>query len=82
VALVRTDVLEERIASIYRKNQHARNVSTVPNSRTLFTLMMEAICSSETSVLTRATLRQIPEDGILQTVVKFISLARLKFSAF
>jgi hypothetical protein len=32
----------------------------------LFTLMMEAIRSSETSVLTRATLRHIPEHDILQ----------------
>jgi hypothetical protein len=29
--------------------------------------MMEAICSSETSNLTRATQRNIPEDGILHS---------------
>jgi hypothetical protein len=31
------------------------------------TLMMEAACTSETSELTRATLRYIPEDGILHS---------------
>jgi hypothetical protein len=36
-----------------------------PSSFILFTMMMKATRSTETSVLTRATLRHIPEDGIL-----------------
>jgi hypothetical protein len=38
--------------------------NVVPSSPILVTLMMEALRSFETSFLTRATWRNIPEDGI------------------
>jgi hypothetical protein len=59
VALVRTDVLEELSASIIKVTRIRELVTAnvVPSSPILVTLMMEALSSSETSVLTRATRR-------------------------
>jgi hypothetical protein len=41
--------------------------NVVPNSQILVTLMMEALSSSYTSVLTRVTGRNIPEDDLLHS---------------
>jgi hypothetical protein len=58
------------VANIQRRLLVTANV--VPSSPILVTLMMEALSSSETSVLTRATRRNIPEGVILHVVEKEI----------
>jgi hypothetical protein len=72
VALVRTVVSKVlsasiRVAKIAEQGKTLAVTSGVPSSTILVTLMKEAPSSFNTSVLTRATWRNIQEDAILHS---------------
>jgi hypothetical protein len=75
VVLVRTDVSEERIVSIMKVTRIGELGTTLAVTRnrsilkgTANVVSSSLIRSSETSLLTRVSERNIPENGILQNV--------------
>jgi hypothetical protein len=74
VALVRIDVSEELLLFLRSVHRLLVRANVVPSSPILVTLIMKALSSSETSVLTRTTRRNIQDDAILYQVFYFLRI--------
>jgi hypothetical protein len=69
--LWRTTIIVSYIVFLRRVFRLLLAANALPSSLIFVTLMMEAIRSSETSVLTRVKRRNIPEDSVLFVVYPF-----------
>jgi hypothetical protein len=80
VALVINDISEVRV---FLRNVRRLLVTAnvVPSSPIYVTVIMKTLRSSETSVLTRTTRRDIPEGDILDEICRFLECALIFMSA-